>query len=110
MFIIWNSHKVLLHDLQENSKGRDVEREKSQTIRGSGVRGESSRSAGGASVGVVRQRHRFGEGEGRCSEVLGGGAEVGVALPASVALPVVGSAPLWIGLGLGNVGGRLAAR
>jgi hypothetical protein len=78
--------------------------------RGRGCRSRCSRSAGVTGVGVVHRRHRFGEGEGRCSKVLGGGAEVGVALPASVALPVAGSAPLWIGLGLGNVGGRLAAR
>jgi hypothetical protein len=81
-------------------------REKLQIIRGSGVRSGSSRSARGTGVGVVRWRHRFGEGEGRCGEVLGGGAEVGVELLASVALPVTGSAPLWIGLGLGNIGGE----
>jgi hypothetical protein len=69
-------------------------REKLQTIRGSGVRCGSSRSAGGTGVGVVRWRHRFGEGEGQCSEVLGGGEEVEVELPTSVVLPVAGSAPL----------------
>jgi hypothetical protein len=81
-------------------------REKLQTIRGSGVRCGSSQSAGGTDVGVIRWRHRFGEGEGRCSEVLGGEAEVGVELPALVALPIIGSAPLWVGLGLGNVSGE----
>jgi hypothetical protein len=34
-------------------------------------------------------------------KLLGGGAEVGMALPTSVVLPFAGSIPLWIGLGLG---------
>jgi hypothetical protein len=52
----------------------EEEREKSQTIRRSGIRCGSSRSAGGAGVGVIRQR---------------------VALLASVELPVAVSAPLF---------------
>jgi hypothetical protein len=46
------------------------EREKSQTIRGSEIQCGSSRSTGGAGVGVVRRRHRLaGDGDGRCSGV-----------------------------------------
>jgi hypothetical protein len=84
---IHSAHKTLIHLLPR-------ETEKSQTIRWRGC----SRSEGGAGVGVVRRRHWIGD-EG--VDVLGGVAEVGVALPASVELPVTGSAPFLIGLGLG---------
>jgi hypothetical protein len=83
------AHKPNTQSTRETERGK---RERSQTIHGCSGRSGDGRSTGGAGVGVVRRRHRFG-GEG--DDVLGGGAEVGVALPASVELPVAGSAPLF---------------
>ena len=52
----------------------------------------------------------FGGERSRCSGVLGGGVCVGVALPASVVLPVAGSAPSQDRVRVGMLVGCLAAR
>ena len=77
-----------MHDLQ---RGREKGSERLETIEG-----RSGRSAGRS---LVRGRHlRAGSdvrwrGRSRCSGVLGRSMYVGVALPASVVLPVAGSDP-----------------
>jgi len=87
-----------MHELQRyKRKKRGRWNRKSQTIEGRS--GRSRRSGGSAGRGLVRGRHlragsdvRWRE-RSRCSGVLGGGVCVGVVLPVSVVLPVVGSAP-----------------
>jgi hypothetical protein len=80
------AHKLNTQSTKETERGK---RERSQTIHGCSGRSGDGRSTGGDGVGVVRRRHRFS------GDVLGGSAEVGVVLPASVVLPVAGSAPLF---------------